>query len=112
MARSGLPCPPPEDLPNPGIEPWSLALQVDSLPLMLPENQEKLKHIYCTHTHTHTHMHAHTHTHTHTHTITPVVELYLLRQVYVEGVFFLLSAGVRRSLFFNLLEKNIGLYYF
>ena len=29
---SGLPCPPPGDLPNPGIEPRSLAPQVDSLP--------------------------------------------------------------------------------
>ena len=29
---SGLPCPPPGDLPNPGIEPRSLALQTDSLP--------------------------------------------------------------------------------
>ena len=29
---SGLPCPPPEDLPNPGIKPRSLALQADSLP--------------------------------------------------------------------------------
>ena len=28
---SGLPCPPPEDLPNPGIEPRSPALQADSL---------------------------------------------------------------------------------
>ena len=28
---SGLPCPPPGDLPNPGIEPRSPALQVDSL---------------------------------------------------------------------------------
>ena len=28
----GLPCPPPGNLPNPGIEPRSLALQVDSLP--------------------------------------------------------------------------------
>ena len=27
----GLPCPPPGDLPNPGIEPRSLTLQVDSL---------------------------------------------------------------------------------
>ena len=26
-----LPCPPPKELPNPGIEPRSLALQVDSL---------------------------------------------------------------------------------
>ena len=30
---SGLPCPPPGDLPNPGIEPGSPALQGDSLPL-------------------------------------------------------------------------------
>ena len=29
---SGLPFPPPGDLPNPGIEPGSHALQVDSLP--------------------------------------------------------------------------------
>ena len=28
---SGLPCPPPGDLPNPGIEPWPPALQADSL---------------------------------------------------------------------------------
>ena len=31
----GLPCPPPGDLPNPGIEPWSPALQADSLPANL-----------------------------------------------------------------------------
>ena len=28
---SGLPCPPPGDLPNPGIEPMSPALQADSV---------------------------------------------------------------------------------
>ena len=28
---SGLPCPPPGDLPNPGIKPRSLTLQADSL---------------------------------------------------------------------------------
>ena len=28
---SGLPCPPPGDLPNPGIKPSSLALKADSL---------------------------------------------------------------------------------
>ena len=36
---SGLPCPPPRDLPDPGIEPASpttLALQVDSLPTEPP----------------------------------------------------------------------------
>ena len=30
--QSGLPYPPPGDLPNPGIEPRSPILQVDSLP--------------------------------------------------------------------------------
>ena len=29
---SELPCPPPGDLPNPGTEPTSPTLQVDSLP--------------------------------------------------------------------------------
>ena len=38
--RSGLPCPPPGDLPNPEIEPRSPALQVDSLPA---ESQGKPK---------------------------------------------------------------------
>ena len=33
---SGLPFPPPGDLPNSGIEPGSLTLQVDSLPSELP----------------------------------------------------------------------------
>ena len=33
---SRLPCPPPGDLPNPGIEPGSPALQVDALPAKLP----------------------------------------------------------------------------
>ena len=33
---SELPCPPPGDLPHPGIEPRSLTLQVDSLPSELP----------------------------------------------------------------------------
>ena len=31
--RSGLPCPPPGDLPDPDIKPASPSLQVDSLPL-------------------------------------------------------------------------------
>ena len=38
---SGLPCPPPGDLPDPGIEPASLvslALQADSLPLSHQES--------------------------------------------------------------------------
>ena len=33
---SGLPCPPPGDLPDPGIKPRSPALQVDSLPAEPP----------------------------------------------------------------------------
>ena len=42
---SGLPCPPPGDLPNPGIESASLMSpdwQVGSLPLVLPGKCEKL----------------------------------------------------------------------
>ena len=35
---SGLPFPSPGDLPNPGIEPWSLALQADTLPSEPPGN--------------------------------------------------------------------------
>ena len=29
---TGVPCPPPRDLPNPGVEPRSPALQTDALP--------------------------------------------------------------------------------
>ena len=39
---SGLPFPFPEDLPNPGIEPGSLALQADSLPTELPGKLDAL----------------------------------------------------------------------
>ena len=35
---SGLPFPSPEELSNPGIEPWSLASQADSLPFELQGN--------------------------------------------------------------------------
>ena len=35
---SGLPFPPPGDLPNPGIEPESPALQAGSFPAELPGN--------------------------------------------------------------------------
>ena len=41
---SRLPCPPPEDLPNPGTEPASSALQVASLPTDPPGNPPR--HIY------------------------------------------------------------------
>ena len=40
---SGLPCPPPGDLPNPGIEPRSPTLQADSLPSE-PPGEPKLMH--------------------------------------------------------------------
>ena len=39
---SGLPCPCPRDLPDPGIEPLFPALQVDSLPTELPEKPQEL----------------------------------------------------------------------
>ena len=35
---SGLPCPPPRNLPNPGIKLGSPALQADSFPFELPES--------------------------------------------------------------------------
>ena len=38
---SGLPVPSPGDLPNPGIEPRSPALQADSLPSELPGKPKK-----------------------------------------------------------------------
>ena len=39
----GLPCPPPGDLPNPGIEPRSPALQMDSLPSELPGKHKSIR---------------------------------------------------------------------
>ena len=41
----GLPCPPPGDLPSPGIKPRSFALQVDSLPTE-PPGKPLLGHWY------------------------------------------------------------------
>ena len=38
---SRLPFPSPEELPNPGIEPWSPAWQADSLPFELQGSLEK-----------------------------------------------------------------------
>ena len=40
---SGLPCPPPGDLPNPGIKPRSPALQMDPL---VPSHWGSLLYIY------------------------------------------------------------------
>ena len=42
---SGLPFPSPGDLPNPGIEPGSPALQTDALPSEPPGKQESLKNL-------------------------------------------------------------------
>ena len=43
---SGLPCPPPGNLPNPGIEPGSPAMQADSLPYEPPRNIYVYIHTY------------------------------------------------------------------
>ena len=40
---TGLPSPPPGDLPNPGIKRWSPALQADSLPSEPPRTSVKKK---------------------------------------------------------------------
>ena len=37
---SGLPCPPPGDLPNPGTEPWTPTLRADSLLSELPRKSK------------------------------------------------------------------------
>ena len=49
---SGLLCPPPGDLPNPGMEPRSPALQADSLPAGLPGKLKEMsqkKYTNCYH---------------------------------------------------------------
>jgi len=51
---SGLPFPSPGDLPNPGIEPVSPALQVDSLPLSLQGSPDMYVCMYI-HTYIYTH---------------------------------------------------------
>ena len=43
---SGLPCPPPGDLPDPGNEPGSPALQADSLPSEPPGKPQRNWYIY------------------------------------------------------------------
>ena len=65
---------PPGDLPDPGTEPGSPALEADSLPSDLPGKSILSVHTHVnaqardskhTHTHTHTGMHACTDIHTH-----------------------------------------------
>ena len=41
---SGLPFPSPGDIPNPGIEPWSPALQADALTSELPGKGNNIQH--------------------------------------------------------------------
>ena len=41
----GLPFPPPEELPNPGMEPWSPASQVHSLPFELQGNPKSFMYL-------------------------------------------------------------------
>ena len=51
--HSGLPCPAPGDVPNPGIKPDPPALQVDSLPLshwgspMTTDKMKTIKYNHC-----------------------------------------------------------------
>ena len=44
---SGLPCPPPGDFPNPGIEPGSPALQAHSLLTKPPGKPRRLESLLC-----------------------------------------------------------------
>ena len=53
---SGLPCPPPGDLPNSGIEPRSPALQEDSLPSKPPGLGFTYCVCVCIYIHTYTHI--------------------------------------------------------
>ena len=42
---SALPCPSPGDLSDPGIEPWFLALQADSLPFEPPRQLKVISYL-------------------------------------------------------------------
>ena len=68
---SGLPCPPPGDLPHPGIEPASLCLlhwQAGFLPLGQPGKPMYICIRVCIYTHMYIYKYTHVYTHTHTHT--------------------------------------------
>ena len=58
---SGLPFSSPGDLPNPRIEPRSLALQADGL-TSEPPGKPTHRHTHTQYTHTHTRMQAHVYT--------------------------------------------------
>ena len=69
---SGLPFPSPGDLLNPGIEPVSPALQMDSL-YMSHRGSLRILYLYmCVHTHTHIYIHIHVHIYIHTHICTHI----------------------------------------
>ena len=76
---SGLPLPPPGDLPDPGIEPVtpvSLVLQVNSLPL---SHWGSLIHI---HTHIYTYIYIHTAIYTHTYIYRPIIHMHIYTHSY------------------------------
>ena len=56
---SGLPCPPPGDLPDPGIEPKFLMSPALAGGFFI------ISAMWEAHTYIHTYTHTHTHTHTH-----------------------------------------------
>ena len=68
---SELPCPPPRDLPNPGIEPESLASPAlaGGFFTTMPSRNKGEKHIQ-EHTHTRTYIYKNIHIQKHTHTRT------------------------------------------
>ena len=57
--QSGLPCPPPGDLPNPEIKPMSITSPALASRFFTTSNTWEVV--------THTHIHTHTHTYTHMH---------------------------------------------
>ena len=63
---SGFPCPPPGDLPNPGMELRSPTLQEDSLPTELPGKLNYSVVLITAAQQSDSVTHTHTHTHTHT----------------------------------------------
>ena len=58
---SGLPCPPPGDLPNPGIETTSLTSPALVGGFFTTEPPRKRLSLSLSHIHSHSHTHTHTH---------------------------------------------------
>ena len=72
------PCPSPGDLPNPGIEPRSFTLQVDSLPF---EPSGKLKSAIYLYIYIHTHIYIHIYLYIYTY-IYIYIHIYLSIYIY------------------------------